>query len=147
MLDDIGGLYGIFFDFFGPIVVMLLVGDEALMAIAFKLTDMGDDVPISSNSRISLSATYVNKSTLITCWLKLQIKLTNCFTRFLCFCCCRSTMLEDRIKIGREIVQKELDVSFLLKRLHVLEGIAKETLSLAQWTSKWKTYEKPKLSE
>ena len=147
MLGDIGGLYGIFFDFFGPIFVMLLVGDEALMAIAFKLTDSGDDVPISNNSTISLSETYVNKSTFTFCWLKLRIKLTNSFTRLLCFCCCRSTLLEDRVKIGREIVQNELDVSFLLKRLHVLEGIAKETLSPAQWTSKWNTYEKLKLSE
>ena len=35
MMGDIGGLYGMFFDFFGPFVVMLLVGDEAHMAIAF----------------------------------------------------------------------------------------------------------------
>ena len=96
MLGDIGGLYGTFFDFFGPIVVMLLVGDGPLMAIAFKLTDMGDDVPSTSSTK-----TFDNNSTLTICWLKLRIKLTNCLPRFLCFCCCRPTMLEDRVKLGR----------------------------------------------
>ena len=74
-----------------------------------------------------------------------KIKLSNPLTRFLCFCCCKRNRLEDRIKIGQSIVQKELDISFLLKRLRVLEGIAKEKLSATQWIIKWRTYEKVKL--
>ena len=33
----------------------------------------------------------------------------------------------------------------MLKRLRVLEGIAKEKLSATQWILKWRTYEKVKL--
>ena len=108
---------------------------------------MGDNVLIRSSSKKSATEAYDNNSPLTICWLKLRMKLTNWFTRWLCFCCCKSTRLEDRIKIGREMIENELDVSFLLKRLHVLEGIAKETLSSAQWTSKRKTYEKLRLNK
>ena len=79
------------------------------------------------------------------CWLMLKLKMSNCVTRVLCFCCCRPTRLEERIKIGQELVEKELDVSYLLKRLHVLEGIAKETLTPTQWSTKWLAYAKLKI--
>ena len=77
----------------------------------------------------------------------LKLKMSNCVTRVLCFCCCRPTRLEERIKIGQELVEKELDVSYLLKRLHVLEGIAKETLTPVQWSTKWLAYEKLKICD
>ena len=73
--------------------------------------------------------------------------MSNCVTRVLCFCCCRPTRLEERIKIGQELVEKELDVSYLLKRLHVLEGIAKETLTPTQWSTKWRAYAKLKICD
>ena len=76
-----------------------------------------------------------------------KLKMSNCVTRVLCFCCCRPTRLEERIKIGQELVEKELDVSYLLKRLHVLEGIAKETLTPTQWSKKWRAYEKLKIND
>ena len=34
MLGDIGGLYGIIFDFFAPWILMFLVGDGTSIAIA-----------------------------------------------------------------------------------------------------------------
>ena len=66
----------------------------------------------------------------------LKLKMSNCVASVLCFRWCRPNRLEERIKIGQELVVKELNVSYLLKRLHVLEDIAKETLTLVQWATK-----------
>ena len=137
-LSDVGGIRGALYGFFGTILMLFFVGDGDQLAIASQLTDM--TVNTSADRGDTDGSSIIHN-----CCLMTKIKLSNPLTRFLCFCCCKRNRLEDRIKIGQSIVQKELDISFLLKRLRVLEGIAKEKLSATQWIIKWRTYEKVKL--
>lgn len=44
-------------------------------------------------------------------------------------------------------MNEELDVTFLLKRLRVLEHAVKDSLTPAQWQSKWTTFEQIKITE
>lgn len=42
-LGDIGGIQGIFFDFLGPLVMFLLVGNGSTVAIASQVTNMAEE--------------------------------------------------------------------------------------------------------
>jgi len=131
---DIGGLYGLFFDFLGPVLMMIFVSDGSTLSIASELTDMrayqieeNRESPNGNNCcQVKLKKLYIVSKRLLC--------------RFCCRFCSKQTRREQRIKLGEEIVNNELDVTVFLKRFRTVEGILKEKFSKAEWTVKEKAY-------
>lgn len=105
-LGDIGGIQGIFFSFLGPLVVFLLVGNGSTIAIASHVTDLIEEG--TDDGAPEGSSVFNN------CCLMLRLKLTCGLSQLLCACCCRDSQVDRRIRKGQQMVEKELDVSFLL---------------------------------
>jgi len=90
---DLGGLYGLYYEMIGPILVALLASDGANLSIASELTDMytKKDVRDRKHSRNNCCHTI---------WLQ----FSNFLRWLLCKCCLKKTRRQLRIKQGRDFV-------------------------------------------
>lgn len=79
--------------------------------------------------------------------LQTKMKWKCCLTKFFCRCCCKENRLEHRVRLAKQLVNQELDVTFLLKRLRVLENTVKEMVTPDQWSQKWAAFSQVKLTE
>ena len=122
--------------------MMLLVPDGgATISIASELTDMKESAKDRGPKRLDTDRA---KS---TCCLMLKRKMSNAMTQKLCFCCCKPTRKLQRITQGQKLVEDELHITLLLKRLRIVEGAVKESLSKNQWDKKRLDYGTIKLLE
>ena len=131
MLGGLGGLYSVFFRVYGPTIIALFIAGKPTISIASKLVNM--DAKAGKEENLS----------------KLEKKLywRCCVTRWLCFPCCRESKFDRRVKQGAALVNQELDITQLLRRLHVIESAFRDTMSPDQWRAKWESYEKIQLPE
>ena len=101
----------------------LLVADGATISIASELIEMEESTKDRRLKRLD------NERVRSPCCYQLNLKMSNCLTQKLCFCCCKPTRLQHKVKQRQELMENELEVANLLKRLRIVEGVVKENLS------------------